>query len=311
VPTPYVSYAAQLPLGGVTLSRCIFRPNPGVTLGSTQSIVAVHTDSAFELEWRDPERDPLQRKLVLRGEMNVNRSDLPVFHRWTTTAKALVIALDDRFVAQTCADAFGRDAESFPVLIGKSDSTVQRLAALCNREISEMGAAGRLYAEGIATSLVVHLFHTYGGDPYQRSRVSGGLAPTHLRRVIDMIEARLHGDLGLAELAALTGLSTHHFSHAFKTSTGLPPHRYLIERRIHRAKELLLGGDRSIAQIADSVGFSSPSHLTFNFRKQTGTTPARYRREIQSKRTNNDGHSHPIETQDQLGFSAGRIPKDD
>jgi len=54
VPTPYVSYSAQLPLGGVTLSRCAFMPNPGVTLGSTQAIVAVHADPAFELEWRDP-----------------------------------------------------------------------------------------------------------------------------------------------------------------------------------------------------------------------------------------------------------------
>ena len=225
VPTPYVSYAAQLPLGGVTLSRCAFPPNPGVTLGSTQAIVAVHTDPSFELDWRDPERDQLQRKSVRRGEMNVNRPDLPVFHRWTTTAKALVIALDDRFVAQTLADAFGRDAEPFPVIIGKADSTVQRLAALCSQEITEMGAAGRLYAEGIATSLVVHLFHTYGAGPLLRSRQIGGLAPLRLRRVIDLIEARLPEDLGLAELAALAGLSTHHFAAAFKASTGLPPHR--------------------------------------------------------------------------------------
>lgn len=277
-PTPYVSYTAQLPLGGVTLSRCAFPPNPGVTLGSTQSIVAVHTDPSFELEWRDPESDQFRRRTILRGEMNVNRSDLPVFHRWTATARALLIALDDRFVAQTSADAFGHDTQQFPVIIGKADPTAQRLAALCSQEITEMGAAGRLFAEGIATSLVVHLFHTYGVGPLQRASLSGGLAPKQLHRVIDMIEARLGDDLGLADLAALTGLSTHHFGQAFKASTGLPPHRYLIERRIHRARELLIGGDRSIAEIAMQVGFSSQSHLTLNFRKVTGATPAQYRR---------------------------------
>ena len=105
-----------------------------------------------------------------------------------------------------------------------------------------------------------------------------------LRRVIDLIEARLHEDLGLAELAALTGLSTHYFAQAFKTNTGLPPHRYLIERRIHRAKELLIGGARPIAEIAAQVGFSSQSHLTLNFRKLTGATPAQYRRALQGSR---------------------------
>lgn len=89
VPTPHVAYAVRLPLGSVTLSRCIFPPSPGVTLGSKQAIVAVHSYPSFELEWWDPSRDPLQRTTIKRGEMNVNAADLPVFHRWTVPAKAL------------------------------------------------------------------------------------------------------------------------------------------------------------------------------------------------------------------------------
>ena len=75
----------------------------------------------------------------------------------------------------------------------------------------------------------------------------------------------------------MANLSTHHFGEAFKASTGTSPYRYLIERRIHRAKELLLGADRSIAEVALTVGFASHSHFTDNFRKLTGITPSRFR----------------------------------
>ena len=289
VPTPHVSYAARLPLGSVTLSRCLFPPNPGVTLGSKQTIVAIHSDPPFELEWRDPGLDRLQRTTIKSGDMSVVCADLPVFHRWTVPAKALVVALDTSFVERTFVEAFDRSPEQLPLIVGVVDPAVQHLAALCDQEIVEGGAAGRLYIEGLATALIVHLFRSYGVNPDKSPRVIGGLTPLQLRRVMDYIEARLDQDLGLADLAALADLSTHHFGQAFKASTGMPPHRYLIERRIHRAKELLIGGNRSIAEIAVSVGFSSQSHMTLNFRKLVQTTPARYRRAMSIKAISDEG----------------------
>ncbi len=107
---------------------------------------------------------------------------------------------------------------------------------------------------------------------------------------MNLIESRLGDELGLAELAALAGLSTHHFGQAFKISTGMPPHRYLIGRRIHRAKELLISGKRSVAEIAAHVGFSSQSHMTLNFRKLVGTTPARYRQEMTTDAADDGTH---------------------
>ena len=288
-PTPHVSYAGRLSLGSVTLSRCLFLPNPGVTLGSKQAIVAIHSDPSFELEWRDPGLDRLQRTTIKSGEMSVICADLPVFHRWAVSVKALIIALDTSFIERTFVEAFDRDAERLPVIIGMTDPTVQQLAALCDQQIAEGGAAGRLYTEGLATALVVHLFRSYGVNQHKSPRVIGGLAPLQLRRVMDYIEARLDQDLGLAELAALADLSTQHFGQAFKTSMGMPPHRYLIERRIHRAKELLIGANRSIAEIAVSVGFSSQSHMTFNFRKLVETTPARYRRAMMMEAISDEG----------------------
>lgn len=95
--------------------------------------------------------------------------------------------------------------------------------------------------------------------------------------MVDYIEAHLAEDISLRDLAALAELSPHHFGVAFKASTGTPPHRYLIERRILRAKERLLSTDQSIAQIAVSLGFASHSHFAQHFRKLTGATPSRFR----------------------------------
>jgi AraC family transcriptional regulator len=264
-----------------------------VTLGGAQSIIAVHSNPSFDMDWQDPDRDALRRSTIVSGAMNVNRPDLPVFHHWTLTAKALVIAFEETFVAQTFVQAFGRDAEQLPLVIGMVDPTVQRLATLCDQEIAKVGAGGRLFAEGLATSLLVHLFRSYGSRPHKLRSYAGGLAPAQLRQVRNYIEDYLGEDLGLAELAALSGLSTHHFGQAFKASTGVTPHQYVIERRIHRARELLIGDDRSIAEIAASVGFSSQSHLTVNFRKQTGFTPGLYRREFQRSKPKGGGRGQP------------------
>ncbi len=157
-PTSRLTYAARLPLGSVTLSRCTFHPNPGIALGSAQVMIAVHSTPSFELEWRDPERDPLQRTTVNPGDIHLIPPDLPVFHRWVPTTQAVVIALDRAFVTRTIAEAFdGTDGELRP-LIGVSDHSIDRLVGLCDQEIAEGGAWGRRDAESLATALVVYLF---------------------------------------------------------------------------------------------------------------------------------------------------------
>ncbi|QDK31738.1 hypothetical protein DM450_02825 [Sphingomonas sp. IC081] len=63
----------------------------------------------------------------------------------------------------------------------------------------------------------------------------------------------------------------------FKVSTGTTLFRFILERRIGRAKELLLDREIPIAEVALRAGFADQSHFTVNFRKLTGTTPARFR----------------------------------
>jgi AraC family transcriptional regulator len=98
-----------------------------------------------------------------------------------------------------------------------------------------------------------------------------------MRRTLDLIEAGLDGDLPLAVLAAEVGLSVPHFTRAFRASLGVPPHRYLLKRRLERAREMLLGGGLGLADIAAAAGFSSQAHMTAAFRKEFGITPGQFR----------------------------------
>jgi AraC family transcriptional regulator len=134
--------------------------------------------------------------------------------------------------------------------------------------------------EGLATMLTVHLLRSHGSSERPPIPHRGGLAPRQMRRVLDYIDAHLTDELGLVELAAIAELSPHHFGEAFKISVGKSPHRFLTERRVRRALELLRDKDRSIVEIARAAGFSSQSRLTENFRRVTGLTPGRLRRSL-------------------------------
>lgn len=278
-PTPFVSYAGRLPFGDITFGLCVFPPNPGVTIGSQQVMVGLHRSASYEMEWRDPNQDPLQRTVVGSGDMHVDPANVPIFHRWTEALETSLVALDQSFVDRTFAEAFDRDVEQLRVIVGADDPVVREILSLCDREVQDRGAAGRIYAEGLATALVIHLFRNYGSSQRKAPPIRGGLAPMQLRRVTEFIEAQLDADLGLADLARQVGLSTHHFGQAFKASTGVPPHRYVLQRRLVRAEELLLSSKLPVAEIGAAVGFSSQSHLTYQFRKLTGTTPSRFRRD--------------------------------
>ena len=95
---------------------------------------------------------------------------------------------------------------------------------------------------------------------------------------LDYIEAHLGEDTSLRQLAELVRLSPDHFAALFRQSIGLPPHRYVLERRIVRAKELLAGDRLTLAEIGYALGYTSQPHFITMFRKLTGMTPGAYRK---------------------------------
>ena len=105
----------------------------------------------------------------------------------------------------------------------------------------------------------------------------GGLSAGAMRRVREYVEVHLGESIDLSMLAAVAGLSVHHFARQFKQSIGVTPHHYLTQKRVERAQEMLAQTDLSLSEIAYATGFSDQSHLARHFRHMLGTTPREFR----------------------------------
>jgi AraC family transcriptional regulator len=150
------------------------------------------------------------------------------------------------------------------------------------QEIVSVGPYGPIYAETLALALTMEIFRAHGTRPGQSPPRAGTLASWQLGRVTNYMNDNLDADISLAELAKLVNLSKSHFGRAFKASTGLAPHRWLLSARIRRAQRLLLGGAPSLSEVALATGFADQSHFTRAFRGLVGTSPGAWQRERRS-----------------------------
>ena len=136
-------------------------------------------------------------------------------------------------------------------------------------------------AERLLTSSLAHemLSHTLLSQVGMREglRLKGGLAAHQRRQLVEHIDQQLAEPISLGQLAGLCALSEYHFARMFRESFGLPPHQYLLARRVTRAQALLRSGALPLNEIALMCGFSSASHFTHRFRQAMGATPGEYR----------------------------------
>lgn len=135
--------------------------------------------------------------------------------------------------------------------------------------------APRLVLDSVVLLAGVELLRVQGSA----RKTPGGLSDFQMKTAKDYIEAHLFEDVALADIAAATGLSTHHFVRAFKQREGLTPYRYLLERRIERAQEMIDSGSVPIATVGQQVGFKSASHFSRTFAQIVGKSPRSYRRD--------------------------------
>jgi AraC family transcriptional regulator len=212
------------------------------------------------------------------GDFCVGPDRVPLQLEGKGRSEFLVLALPGQKLRAMAQQASGRAFVDFGRLHAGLHRD-ERLATLLRWlwvEAEHEAAYGRLFADG-ALSMIVARLLALSEQPLRPSR--GGLAPWQIKRVTRAMEEALVRDIGLADLAALVGLSPYHFARAFKASTGSAPHRYMMERRVERAKEMLAASDQSVTQIAHACGFASSQHMATVFRKVVGTTPTEYRRQ--------------------------------
>jgi AraC family transcriptional regulator len=212
-----------------------------------------------------------QRVFYLRGDIDLFPAGVSEIWEAGGESTALILTLPPALLG-SAAEGLDRDPSrvDLPLRCQFRDPHIEHIAWAMDAERRTGYLGGRLYAESLGLALAVHLVGGYAAP----ARLSRGLSQRELRRVTAYIEDHLGQDLSLSRLAGIAQVSVSHFKTLFKQSTGVPVHEYVVQRRVERARSLLLRGELPASQVALEVGFAHQSHMARWMRRILGVTPS-------------------------------------
>jgi AraC family transcriptional regulator len=200
---------------------------------------------------------------------------------WQAGADTSCVSVN--FPEQSVRQLLGARAEELPLgeipKFALADAHVADLVERLHVQATAGNPLGSSYAQGLSLTLVSYVFSRYGKNANSTPPSSGRrLERVQTEALRSFIEEFLAQDIGLIDMAAVAGYSPDHFSRCFRETFGVSPYRYLLNRRVERAKTMLRDRSLSIATVASACGFAGQSHLNAVFKRIAGTTPGKYRR---------------------------------
>jgi len=208
------------------------------------------------------------------GDVQILPAGMPSTWDLAAPATALLVQLPVTLLNQTAATLGMRGgAVQLSPRLQLRDAHILHIAMALQEEARAGSPGGRIFTDSLATALAARVAQNYACQELRSQPGAARLQAWRLRRVTEFIDAHLDAELSLADLARVAGLSVSHFKPLFKRATGRAVHQYVIERRVARARELLLAGQLSQSEIALAAGFAHQSHMARWVRRRLGTTP--------------------------------------
>ena len=163
---------------------------------------------------------------------------------------------------------------------GVADPVLADLIRCCGSVVLNKSMVTTLELDGWAQTIGAHLLQSHSTVACRATSDAGDLSQASLKQALEIIEEDVDGDLSLGSLAESLQVSTTRLSAGFRAATGVPVHKYVLNRRVNRARDLLETTDMTLSEISYAVGFSSQSHMTQAFRARLGVTPGLYRKSL-------------------------------
>ena len=246
---------------------------------STAALVTVHLGPAVTMvQTRCKTAD---RRRLSKGNITVTPPGKSKGWQHRGHADFVALWLAPELLRDTAALAGESRPERVRILdnFGTRDPQIERLGVSLLAELEGEGSGGSLYAELLAQALAAHLLRRYSTSGVAVRPAATTLPSFKLRRVTDYINENLGRNIALSEIAQSLAMSSYHFARAFKQTTGIAPHHFVIARRVERAKSLLRETDLSITEIAHRVGCANQSHFSMLFHRATAMTPSLFRQQ--------------------------------
>jgi AraC family transcriptional regulator len=198
---------------------------------------------------------------------------------WPADIEVVHVYIGQEELAATCRQMYERDVAEVELRdeLKADDSALHRTALAVAAEAAQGGAGSRLLIDSLSTELCVRVLRNHADVLFREAGGVEGLTLAQERTVRDYVHEHLHAAIPLDELAAQVSLSRFHFARRFRRSTGRSPHEFVMAHRVQRAATMLSRTNVPLVDVAARCGFADQSHLTRVFKKQVGTTPARYR----------------------------------
>ncbi|MEL6319333.1 MAG: AraC family transcriptional regulator [Cyanobacteria bacterium J06626_14] len=256
---------------GVHLSYYQHLPHELPETVSNQHLILVHLEIPT---WAEQRLDnQFQENQFQVGEILIVPAHMPHYARWDTEHRYLILSLDPITFLSAVQSAESWDKAELLPHFATADPLIHGIGLALKAELESDGLGGQLYVDSLCNALRNHLLRHYTAQRPLLSAQAGGLPTYRLQQVLEYIDAYLDRKLTLADLAAIAQMSPSYFTQLFKQSTGFTPHQYVIQHRVERARQLLIAGKLSIADIALQVGFAHQSHLNRHFKRWLGVTP--------------------------------------
>jgi AraC-like DNA-binding protein len=161
---------------------------------------------------------------------------------------------------------------------GAFDPVVHHLGLTLLSSLERPHSAPNIFLDHVLQAMNCHFVYSYGGMKISTPQFRGGLSSLQMRRATELLEAHLDGKIGLQQIADACELSVSHFARAFKQSFRRPPYKWLMERRVDKARDLMANSRLPLTDIAIRCGFADQSALNRVFKRIHGVTPGIWRR---------------------------------
>ncbi len=195
------------------------------------------------------------------------------------TLSTVHVYLQDRVLAEVAGDLAVRCAgETLAPRLGGRDPLLESLILGIRDEMIDPGLLGDGYVDYLARALAARLIRTSLRSPPRTEAAAKGAG--RVARAIDYLDANLHRAVSLDDIANLVGLSVSQTIQLFKATVGMPPHRFILSRRVARACDLLRRRDLPLVEVALACGFAHQEHMSRVFKREMKVSPGAFRRAI-------------------------------
>lgn len=244
--------------------------------GSPAVLVSLHVGASVAVDCR---RGGMRhRGTTIHGDLEIIPPNLGGVWEIKSRDTALVIGLKLRLLERIVQES-GADSAKLQVLnrFQARDPQIEHIGWALKAEMENGYPSGRTYTDALATGLAARIVRNHSSLALPTRSTKAAMPGRKLKSILSYIEDNLGRDIGLGEIAGAAGLSVSHFKALFRKSIGMPPHQYLIRRRVERAAMQLRKSDMPIGQIALEHGFCQQSHLALHTRRVLGLTPQELR----------------------------------